>query len=1158
MESANNDVTKLGTQEEIHYQKVIKKKNHKFPKSEQQGSFSESKGGHVKIAAKGPKKKKLVCYCCGVDGHSKPDCKFKTYSCSNCSKIGHLKKVCKNKTEHVNNVDLVDLNLSNLYNLDSDGSNSVKPFYVKLDISNKVIEFLVDTGSALSVISKKDLESFKLGEIEDLKKTTTGLKAYNGSIIIPIGILECRVKYKNLNKVLNLYVVRDGGPPIVGRDWLKEMKILSKCIDFNSLTLQSVIHKYSSVFRTDLGCYKHKTFDLILKENSRPIFCKPRVLPFSLKDRVSKELDRLIAADLLVPVETSDWGTPIVPVVKADGAIRLCGDYKVTLNKFLEVDRYPIPRINDLMNLFRGATLFCTLDLCQAYQQLLLSKESQKLTTITTHKGLYMFKRLPYGIASAPGLLQREMDKLLNGIPGTGCFYDDIVVSGKDKNELDDRLSLVLEKLNVAGLSVKKEKCNFFKDSVTFLGYRIDKEGLHIPRERVRAITEAPPPCNVQEVKAFLGLVNYYSKFVENMSSKAGALYYLLKSNSKFIWGKAQEVAFNRIKESILSNKVLIHYNTELELVVACDASPVGLGAVLSHRFSDGTEKPIAFASRTLTECEKRYAQIDKEALALVFAVKYFHQYVYGRKFILKTDHKPLISIFGEKKGIPNMAAHRLQRYAVFLSGYSYKIEFIKGIDNGNADALSRLPVSGTDSINDVECDKFYINLITTNVKTIVDLDICMEVKKDKILREVFLRVWSGNWPDKIKNVEDQLIPYFNRRKELTVEQGCLLWGHRLVIPNKFRQELLNELHHTHMGIVKMKSLARSYIWWPGIDNDIENMTKSCTSCLANSNNPPKSVLHSWPWPEGPSKRVHLDFLGPVDGRMFVILIDAYSKWVFVRYMPNITTAMTIKILKEYFSLWGIPEKLVTDNGSSLCSTEMSEFLSKNGVFHIRTPPYNPSSNGAAENTVKTFKQFLKKCAKNTDMDTNICNFVLSYNSTKHCATGVSPAELHLGRPLNTSLDRLVPFAKHKYNKSLENAKKNYRGGRVKSYEVGDTIMCKNYSPGDKWIPGNVWKKLSPVTYLIKTLDNNVVKRHLNQIIDRQCKNPSGQIEQTVLLNQLPYSEEDDKAEKSIEERTIGSEEVLHEQDENDDNIVCENLVRKSGRVIKAPNRLNL
>lgn len=212
------------------------------------------------------------------------------------------------------------------------------------------------------------------------------------------------------------------------------MKILSKCIDFNSLILESVIHKYFSVFRPTLGYYKHKTFDLILKENARPIFCKPRVLPFSLKDSVSKELDRLIAAILLVPVEASDWGTPIVPVVKADGAIRLRGDYKVTLNNFLEVDRYPIPRVNDLMNVFRGATLFCTLDLCQAYQQLLLSKESQKLTIITTHKGLYIFKRLPYGVVSAPGLLQWEMDKLLNGILGTGCFYDDIVVSGKYKN----------------------------------------------------------------------------------------------------------------------------------------------------------------------------------------------------------------------------------------------------------------------------------------------------------------------------------------------------------------------------------------------------------------------------------------------------------------------------------------------------------------------------------------------------------------------------------------------------------------------------------------------------------------------------------------------------------------------------------------------------
>lgn len=271
-----------------------------------------------------------------------------------------------------------------------------------------------------------------------------------------------------------------------------------------------------------------------------------------------------------------------------------------------------------------------------------------------------MFKKVPYGVSSAPGILQREMENLISNIPGTVCFYDDIVVSGKDSAEVNQRLNNVIQKLSNAGFTHKKEKCKFFCDSVTFLGYRIDKEGLHIPKERIKSIIEAPLPKNSQEVKAFLGLVNYYSKFVKNMSSKAGAMYALLKNNVKFHWGKEEEIAFNKIKESIVSSNVLVHYNTEWELVIASDASPIGVGAVLSHRLPDGSEKPIAFASRTLTLCEHKYAQIDKEALALVFAVKYFHQYVYGRQFILRTDRKPLVSIFGENKGVPSMVAHRL------------------------------------------------------------------------------------------------------------------------------------------------------------------------------------------------------------------------------------------------------------------------------------------------------------------------------------------------------------------------------------------------------------------------------------------------------------------------------------------------------------------
>lgn len=523
----------------------------------------------------------------------------------------------------------------------------------------------------------------------------------------------------------------------------------------------------------------------------------------------------------------------------------------------------------------------------------------------------------------------------------------------------------------------------------------------------------------------------------------------------------------------------------------------------------------------------------------------------------LSLDHKPLVIIFGPKKGIPVMIANRLQRYAIFLSGYNYEIQFVKGIDNGNADALSRLPLDITASSNILESDNYSINLITENIKTISDLDICEEIKKDTIIKQVFFNVFTGQWPTDIKKVSEELKPYFNRKDQFSIEQGLLFWGHRLVvIPSKFRTELLTELHSTHLGIVKMKSIARSFIWWLGIDIEIEGITKRCELCLIHSENPPKTVLHSWPWPDGPSLRVHLDFLGPVNKRMFLVIIDAFSKWVYVKFMPNITTFSTIKILREYFAYWGIPAKLVSDNGPSLCSKEMEDFLQKNRVFHIKTSPYNPASNGAAENLVRTFKNFIKKCNPNSDIEVDVYRFVMSYNSTKHCSTGVTPAELHIGRILLTQFDRLIPFAKNKYNKCLENAKHVFRGNREKSYKIGDTVMCRNYGSGNMWVPGTIIKVLSPVTYLVQINNSLVWKRHINQIIDR-VKNIN--VNHKYLSDiETRFSENKPVIESIIEEGGKVSTEV-----ENTKSDVIEvkpevTQVRKSDRIIKKPQKLNL
>lgn len=338
-------------------------------------------------------------------------------------------------------------------------------------------------------------------------------------------------------------------------------------------------------------------------------------------------------------------------------------------------------------------------------------------------------------------------------------------------------------------------------------------------------------------------------------------LYKLLCNDVKWRWTKQCQEAFENAKKMVASNKVLVHYSTELPVKVTCDASPRGLGAVLTHILPGGEEKPVAFASRALTKAESNYSQLDREALALVFGVKSFHQFVYGRSFILETDHKPLTSIFGSKKGLPQMAASRVQRWAVFLAGYDFQIKHIKGKDNAPADSLSRVLSKFRESIKNDDAEEYsYLNFVNEDIHAVDCEMVRKETANDPIISKIRDFVQSG-WPHKI---DDAFKAYQIRQLELTVEDGCLMWGHRVVIPVALRDKLLNELHSIHMGIVKMKSLARSYMWWPLMDKQIESIAKSCKLCLENAGNPPRSILHVWDWPEGPNHRVHADFCGPV------------------------------------------------------------------------------------------------------------------------------------------------------------------------------------------------------------------------------------------------------------------------------------------------------
>eukprot|EP00731_Ephydatia_muelleri_P037580 Em0512g2a len=418
-------------------------------------------------------------------------------------------------------------------------------------------------------------------------------------------------------------------------------------------------------------------------------------MPYAIKEKIEKELNKLVQEGILQPVELSEWAAPIVPVVKPDQSIRICGDFRLTVNQALalETERYPLPKIEDILASLAGGERFTKLDLSKAYLQVQLDEASRKFMVINTHKGLFQYTRMPFGVSSAPSIFQRIMDSVLQGIPKVIVYIDDILITGSTDKEHLETLEKVLYKLKEAGIHLNKDKCFFLQESVVYLGYKIDKNGIHPLAEKVEAVKNAPEPKNITELKSYLGLLTYYSRFLPRMATMLAQLYRLLQAKIPWNWTQKEKMAFENSKNLLLSAKVLVHFDPNKELILACDASSYGVGAVLSHKMPDGTERPIAFASRTLSSAEKNYSQLEKEGLACIFGVKRFHLYLYGRNFTIVTDHKPLLQLFDPQRGIPMQVSGRIQRWIMTLAVYKYKLVFKKTEEHGPVEGQMLLVV---------------------------------------------------------------------------------------------------------------------------------------------------------------------------------------------------------------------------------------------------------------------------------------------------------------------------------------------------------------------------------------------------------------------------------------------------------------------------------
>ena len=1042
------------------------------------------------------------CYRCGYVGHSPTDrdkCPATGKTCSKCKKIGHFANQCGGWTRK-GNIRYTSEDVSGNANSSStnqlthtdEGNNSIglytfqvnqlskesKRKFVKLKLNGKEVNMQIDTAADITVLNE-----FVAKSIPNLviNKSDQELQDYNRNHIKVKGSAMVDVQYQGNNYgKLHMTVVEGHRQSLIGLDWLNVIPLdLNNIFDTPSVpvqqlhSIQSLTTEFADVFNDQIGTVRNIKASLSLKPEATPKFCPPRAIPFAIKPLVEQEIHRLEANNTWEKVEYSPWATPLVPVVKDSQNVRLCGDYKVTVNPHLQVAQHPLPKPEDMFAALGGCRVFSKIDLRHAFQQLEMDEKSQEICTVNTHLGLFRPKRLPYGIASSPALWQANMDRIFNGMQGVFIFVDDILVAGKDEAEHNNRLRAVFKRIKENGLKIKKEKCIFATSKVEYLGFKVDAQGIHKTTDKVEAIRNAKIPENVSELQSFLGLVTFYSKFIPNLATIAHPLYNLLRKDSTWKWTNQCRTAIESIKAEVISPRFLTHFNPNLPVKLVCDASSIGIGAVLAHVMPNGDERPIAFASRSLNNAEKNYSQIEKEALALIYGVKKFHIYLYGKKkFTLVTDHKPLLAILGPKAGLPLLAAARLQRWAIILAAYSYELEYRNTTKMGNADALSRLPVEPAPSTHESS-----ILLVDHINMPITAKTIAQHTQKDPVLSRILQGLVSGR---NLVSTQEECKKYLDVWSELSTEQGCILRGARVVVPESLQNLVLKEIHADHQGIVRSKAVARSYVWWPGIDKSIEDFVKTCNNCSLQQNNPKAVRLHPWEYPKYPWQRIHIDFAGPYLGQYFLIIVDAYSKWPEIIPMHTTTAQATIKVLMQIFATHGLPERIISDNGPQFVSTEFSDFLKANGIQHSRSAPYHPASNGEAERFVQTFKHNMKcKEATPSNVGSHISKFLLTYRTTPHASTGQAPSLLLMGRRLRNRLDLMTPSLQA--DQDLRSWNQVSRNEKVRHYAISTPVLVRIYDNKDKWQPGIVSQKVGDLHYDVE-VNGHVTRRHIDQI----------------------------------------------------------------------------
>lgn len=845
--------------------------------------------------------------------------------------------------------------------------------------------------------------------------------------------------------------------------------------------------KYSDLFR-GMGKFE-KPYTIQLKENSIPVSRPARRVPHAIMNKLKEKLNELEKQGIVKKTDDcSEWVQGIVVVTKKDKSLRICMD-PADLNECILDDSFLIPTLDELTVKLKGIKHFSVLDLKDGFWHVQLDEQSQKLCTFSTPFGNYRFLVMPFGIKSGPKVFMRKNFEIFGDIKNVFIYMDDILILGRTKEEHDEALIKVLERAREKGVKLNINKLKIDVKQVKYLGHTFSENAIEPDYDRIEAIKRMSRPKDKKDMHKFLGVIGYVRPFTANMSELTAPLRELMKKNVIYDWTERQTEAFNKIKEAIANAPILVPFDENKTIQIQTDASKDGLGCCI---LQDGS--PISFASRSLNEAEQRYSQIEKEFLSILFACNKFRYYTYGRKVKVVNDHKPLTAIM--KKEINKIPSARLQNIRIKLLNYDIDLEYAPGKTIHIADYLSRYSMDCTEKDYDKSLDDAVLSI---NVSDERKIEFQRETNNDPMLKQLKEYCLYG-WPNHKSKCDEKVKSFYTNQHEIFLDDDILFYNERIMVPFSMKPNMLSQLHEPHFGITKTKKRAREALYWPQMDNDIENMISKCEMCQQNARKNQKEPLIPHSIPKRPFERIACDIF-EYKNRDYLAIADYYSNWIELKPLKGKTAKDVNLELVEVFSRNGIPQIVVSDN-MPFDSHECKEFAKTLDFKFETSSPRYPQSNGLAEKTVQICKNILKKSQNMHD----VYLALLEYRSTPTKDLSYSPSQLNQNRMLRTKIPLKSSKFEPKICTNVQDQLKNKQETYKKYYDR--TAKSRNeFSLNDKvyawingsWQPGHiigVWH--TPRSYVVKTNDGEY-RRNSRDIRKRLANDSEPKQQQTSM-----------------------------------------------------------